>query len=151
MIYIPSTVRLGRLYLALLDLISLATMAGLAWWASKTSGGSPMACWAAALGVLAIGATNNTMTQGQNGLVINGALALALATSGNAPTRARSALEGAALALAMTKPSSAILFLLAGVFRRRYLSVCICVVIVAVATWLAAWWLRIPVPLQFAQ
>ena len=151
LLYIPSTLRLGRLFLSLLDLMSLAAIAGLAWWAAEKSGGNRTACWAASLGVLAIGATNNTMTQGQNGLVINGALALALGTSRNAPARVRNALEGAALALAMTKPSSSVLFVLAAVFRRRYVSVGVCVLIVAAATVFAAWWLRIPVPLQFAQ
>jgi hypothetical protein len=77
---------MGRLYLAALNLLSLAAIVALAWRATQESGGNRAACGMAALGVLAIGAANDAMTQGQNSLVINGALALALGTSRKATT-----------------------------------------------------------------
>jgi hypothetical protein len=150
-VYIPSELNLARLYLALLDLISLSAIVWFGWKAVKGSGGSRVACGAAALGVLAIGANNNTMTHGQNSLIINAALGLALGASRNSPGRVRSVGEGAALALTMTKPSSSVLFLVAAAFRRRYASLGICVVILGAATLFAGWWLRIPLLLQFAQ
>ena len=81
---------------------------------------------------------NNTMTQGQNGLIIDGALAFALVASRRARSVIWKLAQGVALALTMTKPSSAVLFLVPAVFRRRYLSVATCVLVLIAAMAFAA-------------
>jgi hypothetical protein len=149
--YIPSRLRFARLYLLSLDLMAIAGLAWLGARAVEMEGGGAAARWTAALGVLAVGAYNNTMTQGQSGLLVNGALAFALGASRHTRNVVWRLAEGAALAFAMTKPSSAVLFLLPAVLRRRYLAVATCVLVLIAATAFAAWWLRIPALVQFAQ
>jgi hypothetical protein len=126
-------------------------VAWLAAWVMRDSGGGAAGRWVAALGVLAIGASNNTMTHGQNSLLINGALALALGVTRDDRRVVWAIAGGAALAFAMTKPSSSLLLLLPALFQRRYLTLGICALVLAAATAFGAWWLGISAGVQLAQ
>ena len=149
--YIPSPLRLGRFYLAGLDIVALGALAWLGFWVVRSCGGGTAVGWTAALSVLAIGASNNTMTQGQNSLLINAALALSLVKSRSDRRIVLAIAAGAALAFAMTKPSSSVLFLLPAVLQRRSLALGTCALVLAAATAFGAWWLVIPAHVQFAQ
>lgn len=150
-IAIPASERIGRLYLAALDLGALAVVAWLALIRVGGSGADRSTAALAVLSTLAIGAVNSTMSQGQNGLIVNAGLALVLAALVRRPAWGRAALGGAAFALAMTKPSSALPFVLPALARRRWTLLTVSGVVLGAAALCASWWLRHPLLFQWRQ
>jgi hypothetical protein len=141
----------ARVYLACLDLAALAVVAWLAYARIAQSRADLPGSALVVLSPLAIGATNSAMTQGQNSLIVNAALALVLAALNRRPARGRAMSAGVAFAFAMSKPSSAVLFALAVAARRRWLLLIACAGVLTAATWFAAWWLHQSIAFQFEQ
>ncbi len=103
------------------------------------------------LSPLAIGAINSAMTQGQSSLIVNAALAMVLVTLARQSSPARQTRGGLAFALAMTKPSSALLFVVPVIARRRWLTLIICAGTLSAAALATGWWLRQSIAFQFRQ
>ena len=150
-VYLPVSERLARIYLAVLDASALAVLGWFAASAVASSGRRIAIPLLAVLSVLAIGAVNSTLTQGQSGLVVDGCLVAGCLVLRARPRSASSVAAGALLAVAMIKPSISVLFLLPLLLARRVAVMAWCVAIVG-AAWLASsWWIRISPSMQLAQ
>jgi hypothetical protein len=150
-VVLPAREQVARVYLAALDVVALGLIGWIALLRMKDAGADATSVALVVLSPLAIGAINNALTQGQNSLIVNGGLAIVLAALIGRPAWGRSLTAGAAFALAMTKPSSAVLFGVAIVARRRWLMLGVSAGVLGGATLCAAWWLRHPVAFQFEQ
>jgi hypothetical protein len=142
---------LARAYLLLLDLVALAVVGRLAYARIAGRGADRAATALVILSPLAIGAVDNAMTQGQNALIVNAGLALVLAALVRRPEWGRAVGSGVAFAVAMIKPSSAVLFALPIAARRRWLLLATSAGVLGVATLVCSWWLRQPVLFQWRQ
>ena len=149
--FIPGPERAARIYFAALNLFALGALLWLADGLLWRHRGDPVVRALTALSVLAIGANNNVLTQGQNGLLVNAGIVVVLTALERPASRAWAVAAGVGLAFAMIKPSSALLFGLPLLARRRWLSVGVCGAILAAATLFGSWWVQIPVAVQFAQ
>src|SRR5262249_39253693 len=114
----PLSERAARVYLAALDAAALIVIASLAVVRAGSAAGP-----ASALVVLsppAIRANDNALTQGQNSLIVTAALAVVLLQLLRRRNDRTSASAGVVFALAMAKPSMAILFALPLAVQRRW-------------------------------
>ena len=140
----------SRVVLACLDLAALAVVGWLALARVAGRGDRPAAALVV-LSPLAIGAVNSAMTQGQNSLIVNAGLALLLAILVRRPQWGRAVIGGAAFAVAMTKPSSALPFALPALARGRWVLLTTAAVILGAAAVFASWWLGHPLLFQWRQ
>jgi hypothetical protein len=141
----------ARLYLTLLSVIALAAIAWLANQRVDGTGATHTSRLLVVLSPLAIGANNIALTQGQNSLVVNACLAAVLIGLTRRRQPAPDVGGGIAFAFAMMKPSSAVLFAIVPLLKRRWLMLASSGAVLAAATAFASWWLRHPVAFQFEQ
>ena len=139
-VFLPSSERVARVYLAGLNISALAVMTALAYEEARRRHATAFGRSIVALSVLAIGATNATLMAGQSSLIVNAGLA-AVMMSLNRPANWRwDAIGGIGLAIAMLKPSSALLFVFPPLVQRRALLLGACGVIIGGAWLTSAWW-----------
>jgi hypothetical protein len=148
--YLTGNERVARVYLAALDLLALATIGWLAATVLESPRGPSAPCLGV-LSILAIGAINSTMTQGQSGLLVVACLAIVFTALGRRPGLANNLAAGVALAFAMTKPSISLPFVIPLLFERRVLLLASCVTILALALLGSSWWLQLSPLVQLAQ
>ena len=141
----------ARWYLAVLDVAALIAIACLAFVRAAAAGADTSGRALVVLSPLAIGATNSALTQGQNSLIINAALACVVLALLRRRDDAASVPAGVAFALAMTKPSTALLFALPPAALRRWRLLGTAAAVLAAATIAGAAWLGHPVLFQFRQ
>ena len=149
--FIPGPERAARVYFAVLNLAALGLLVWIADRVAWRGRGDPLARALTALSILAIGANNAALTQGQNGLLVNVGLAAALAAIDQPSSAGWAMAAGAGLAFAMIKPSSSLLFLLPLVGGRRWRALIVTAVILIAATLFGSWWVHVPLATQFAQ
>jgi Glycosyltransferase family 87 len=150
-IYLPTFDRFARIYLAMLDAAALAIMASLAYNEARRRQVPPVGRTIAVLAVLAIGATNEALSDGQTSLVINAGLAAAFVALRRPPSRTWDIIGGAGLSIALIKPTLGLLFLLPALARRRSILIATCAVVVTTAWLVSAWWVRLPPWFQLQQ
>jgi hypothetical protein len=150
-VYPPVPVRAGRLYLASLDIAALILIAWAADRYARRNGVSPAGRTATALSVVAVSAIDSTMTTGQNSLVINAGLFVLLLALEHPAALPWDVAAGLGLAVAMLKPSTGALFVIAPLAARRLRPVMICAAIVTAGWVFSAWWVHLSPLYQLRQ
>jgi hypothetical protein len=150
-IYLPTSDRFARIYLAMVDAAALGIMAWLAYDESRRRQVPPAGRAVAVLAILAIGATNEALSDGQTSLVINAGLAAAFLALRRPPNRVWDIIGGIGLSIALIKPTLGLLFLLPALARRRFILLATCVIVVAGAWLASAWWVHLSPLFQLEQ